>query len=263
MAQSGALYHRIAADLREKIQSGQLPPGARLPTEQEIGTTYGVSRNTVRLALAALANEGSIASIPGRGTFVRERILTTYHASWAESRERMASDQGDAYRNELQAQSRHPTYRDFAMRIVPATAEHATRLGVEESAALVLRSIARHVDGQPSSLQDSYYPMDLAQECGLLTPHDIPGGTIRAMADHGHVEIGYIDEITTRMPTPDEANTLRLGSGVPVLVYARTSYTKTRPARLTLTVFAGDQNRIVYELGDLTAYTTGNNDQQQ
>jgi len=262
MAQSGALYHRIAADLREEIHSGQLPPGARLPTEQEISTSYGVSRNTVRLALAALANEGSITSIPGRGTFVRERILTTYHASWAESRDRMASDQGDAYRNELHAQGRNPTYRDFQMRIIAATAEHAARLGVEEGTALVLRSLARHVDGQPSSLQDSYYPMDLAQECGLLTPHDIPGGTIRAMAEAGHAEIGYRDEITTRMPTPDEANTLRLGSGVPVLVYARTTYTKTRPARLTLTVFAGDQNRIVYELGDLAAYTAIGDDHQ-
>jgi GntR family transcriptional regulator len=72
-------------------------------------------------------------------------------------------------------------------------------------------------------------------------------------AEHGHVEIGYRDEITTRMPTPDEAQTLDLAAGVPVLAYVRTCYTKERPVRLTETIFAGDRNRLVYELGDLEA----------
>jgi len=71
--------------------------------------------------------------------------------------------------------------------------------------------------------------------------------------DHDHVEVGHVDEITTRMPTPGEASTLELGSGVPVLEYVRTAYTKERPVRLTKTVFAGDRNRLVYELGQLEA----------
>ena len=113
------------------------------------------------------------------------------------------------------------------------------------------RSIERHVDGEASSLQDSYYPMDIAQECESLTPRDIPKGTIRAMADHGYVEVGYVDEVTTRMPTPDAARKLGLGTGTPALVYVRTTHTTERPLRLTVTIFAGDRNRIVYELGDL------------
>jgi len=102
-------------------------------------------------------------------------------------------------------------------------------------------------------IQDSSYPMDIAQQAGLLVPHDLPRGTVRAMAEHGHVEVGYRDEITTRMPTPDEAQTLDLAVGVPVLAYVRTCYTKERPVRLTETIFAGDRNRLVYELGDLDA----------
>lgn len=254
MAQSGPLYQRIAADLRAEIDGGELTPGSRLPTEQDLAARYDVSRNTVRLAMGILANEGVITSTPGRGTFVRERIVTTYHASWAETADRASSDRADAYRQEIEGQGREPSYRDFEMRIVAATADIAERLQVEPDDALVLRGFARHVDGQPSSLQDSYYPMDLAQECGLLTPHDIPQGTIRAMAEHGYIEVGYVDELTTRMPTPTESRRLQLGSGVPVLVYLRTTYTKDRPARLTATIFAGDRNRITYELGDVTAY---------
>lgn len=254
MAQSNALYRRIAADLRDAIRTGELQPGARLPTEQELGDRYEVSRNTVRLALGMLTNEGVITSTPGRGTFVRERAVTTYHASWAEQRNRVSSDRADAYSAEVASQGRKPTYRDFEMRIVPATVDFAGRLRIDEGDSLVSRSFLRLVDGEPSSIQDSYYPMDIAQECGLITPHDIPQGTIRAMADRGHIEVGYVDEVATRMPSPDEARKLALGAGAPVMVYIRTTYTRQRPVRLTLTIFAGDRNRLMYELGDLGAY---------
>ena len=73
------------------------------------------------------------------------------------------------------------------------------------------------------------------------------------MAEHGHIEIGHRDELTTRMPSPEEARTLDLPAGVPVLVYTRTAYTKDRPVRLTETIFSGDRNRLVYELGQLDA----------
>lgn len=248
------LYRRIAEDLRTQISTGALAPGSQLPTEQELGEQYSVSRNTVRLAIGMLANEGTIASTPGRGTFVRDNTVISYHASWAESQDRHGSDRADAYHAEVELQGHSSEYREFSMRVVPADADLATRLDVDADSALVSRSFVRVVDGEPSSLQDSYYAMDVAQECGLLTPRDIPGGTIRAMADHGYGEVGYVDELTARMPTPDEARRLRLGTGSPVLVYVRTTYTKERPLRTTLTIFAADRNRVVYELGDLTAF---------
>lgn len=194
MAQSDPLYRQIAADLRERIRAGQLKAGERLPTEVELREKYGVSRNTVRLAFAMLQNEGMITSVQGRGTIVRDQVMATYHASWAESRDRMSSDQVDAFHAEIAAQGRRSQYRDFEMRIVPASPDLAERLAVEEGDSLVSRSFTRHVDDGPSSLQDSYYPMDIAQQCGLLTPHDVPEGAIRAVAAQGHVEIGYVDE---------------------------------------------------------------------
>jgi GntR family transcriptional regulator len=165
----------------------------------------------------------------------------------------------DAFYAEMKAQGRTGEYRDFEMRIKSASPHLAARLGVEEGDSLVSRAISRYADGEPFSLQDSYYPMDIAQECGLLTPHDVPGGVIRAMAAKGHKEIGYVDELTTRMPNPEEARKLGLGSGTPVLVYVRTTYSDTRPLRLTLTIFAGDRNRVVYEIGDLQAYVPDEN----
>lgn len=258
MAQSDPLYQRIASDLRDQIRTGTLKAGDRLPTEVELREQYDVSRNTVRLALGVLQNEGMISSVQGKGTVVREQMMLTYHAAWSESRDRMASDQTDAFYAEMRDQGRKGEYRDFEMRITSATPDLAARLQVDEGDSLVSRAISRYVDGQPFSLQDSFYPMDISQECGLLTPHDVPGGVIRAMAAKGHKEIGYVDELTTRMPRPDEARKLGLNTGTPVLVYVRTTYSDKRPLRLTVTIFAGDRNRVVYEIGELTAYTGEN-----
>jgi len=249
---STPLYRRIAAELRDAIGRGELPPGSQLPTEQELGERYKVSRNTVRLALGLLANEGIISSTPGRGTFVRERAMLTYYASRAEAADRPDDWHTDAYFTEARQQGRQPS-QTFDIRIDPASLTVAQRLRVDEGQAVVVRRMIRYVDGEPWSIQDSSYPMDIAQQCGLLVAHDLPRGTVRAMADHGHVEVGYVDEITTRMPSPDEARMLDLGTGVPVLAYVRTCYTKERPVRLTETVFAGDRNRLVYELGQLDA----------
>jgi GntR family transcriptional regulator len=67
-----ALYQKITKDLRARILDSEFGPGAKLPTEQQLMQQYGVSRNTVRMPIAALANQGLIATQPGRagGGFV-------------------------------------------------------------------------------------------------------------------------------------------------------------------------------------------------
>jgi len=66
-------YEQIETELSEQIQRGQLPPGSKLPTEQEIAATYDVSRLTVRQAIAGLIHSGMAYSVQGKGTFVVEK----------------------------------------------------------------------------------------------------------------------------------------------------------------------------------------------
>ena len=54
---STPLYHQLYLILRDKIASGEYAPGTRIPTENELIKTYGVSRITVRNAINQLANE--------------------------------------------------------------------------------------------------------------------------------------------------------------------------------------------------------------
>lgn len=62
----------LAEDLSEKIRSGRLAPGTRLPTEAELCAEHGVSRTVVREAVARLRSEGLVIPEQGRGMFVSE-----------------------------------------------------------------------------------------------------------------------------------------------------------------------------------------------
>jgi hypothetical protein len=115
--------------------------------------------------------------------------------------------------------------------------------------ALSQSATGAHVDHGPEALDHGVTYGENAVRLALR-PHD-PGhveeGTTRYLAASGIEQIGYFDEIATRMPTPEEARLLEVGAGVPVLLWTRTGYSADRPIRCTITTFRGDLN---YELRD-------------
>jgi DNA-binding GntR family transcriptional regulator len=72
---ASSLRHRIADDLRERLESGEFLAGARLPSEPELARMLGVSRSSLRSAIALLEADGLLRRMHGSGTFVTERPL--------------------------------------------------------------------------------------------------------------------------------------------------------------------------------------------
>lgn len=70
---STPLYQQVAADIRRKILSGEMPVGTQLQPHREMAATYGVSIITINKALSGLVSEGVLHSRVGRGTFVAVR----------------------------------------------------------------------------------------------------------------------------------------------------------------------------------------------
>ena len=64
------LSDRLALRLAALIESGKLAPGDRLPTEQQLASTHGVSRTVVREAVHQLKSRALVASRQGSGVFV-------------------------------------------------------------------------------------------------------------------------------------------------------------------------------------------------
>ena len=64
------LWQQVYDDLMSEIRSGALAVDDRLPSEFELAEQYGVSRDVIRRAKEALAGEGWLIVLQGRGTFV-------------------------------------------------------------------------------------------------------------------------------------------------------------------------------------------------
>lgn len=69
------LYRQLANTLLRMIDAGELAAGQRLPSEPGLMAKYGVSRITVRQAIALLVRHGKVSAHRGKGTFVSGRVV--------------------------------------------------------------------------------------------------------------------------------------------------------------------------------------------
>lgn len=69
----GEKTERVERSIRELIDTGELGPGRRLPSERTLAHELAAGRTTIRLVLTKLAAEGIIRSEHGRGYFVNSR----------------------------------------------------------------------------------------------------------------------------------------------------------------------------------------------
>ncbi|WP_200825561.1 GntR family transcriptional regulator [Kibdelosporangium aridum] len=246
MASARAMYHQLADTYRAKIVTEELKPGDRLPTEQELGEEFNITRGTVRDGLKVLVNEGLIVPARPRGYFVRPHELS-YVRPQAEWRKQPASPEMDRWMEDQTVLGRTPS-QHISVEIIPPPAKVAERLGLNEGDLVVARRRIRYIDDEPFNLNDSFYSYDLIKGSEILNPTDIPRGTNQALADLGYEQVRAIDEVEARMPLPDEVNRLQLGPGNPVLVHRVTGFTiDDKPVRCTVNVLIGSKHVMLFE----------------
>ncbi|WP_026122700.1 GntR family transcriptional regulator [Nocardiopsis halotolerans] len=232
-------YRQIARILRREIQEGTLPRGGQLPSEKQLEERFDASRNTIRLALGMLRNQGLVVSRPGRGHYVQDVVPETFHANREGPRGLNESGMTGQMLEELQ--------------LLSATPDIASRLRVPEGDMTVVRRMYRFSGEISASISSAYYPMDLVEGTPLMLPEDVESA-LAVLAEYGQRQTGFVDELESRMPSPQETNQLELPPGVPVLAVHRTDLSEERPIRLVHTVYAGHSIRYQYEHGNMNAY---------
>ena len=255
------LYRMIAEDLRQKIESGELPkePGGPLPTEAELQKDFGASRNTIRDAIKWLVTLGLVETRPGQGTFVVEKINPFVTTLTGDPETGLGGGEGGPYKAEVAASHRNPASSEPRVEIQKADRTVARNLRIEEGASVVSRHQQRFIDGTPWSLQTSFYPMTLVQRGAieLLQATDIEGGTVAYLAEECRIEqAGYRDTIAVRPPDETEVRFFKLPADgrVPVFEIYRVGFDKEHNRfRLTITVYPTDRNRLRVDVGDVPA----------
>ena len=71
------LYEQIYKNILTNIETGQLKPGDRVPSEKELSTQYNVSRITSKRALQILDQQGLIDRARGKGSFVSQNVAVS------------------------------------------------------------------------------------------------------------------------------------------------------------------------------------------
>jgi GntR family transcriptional regulator len=245
-------YQQIADRLRAQIGSGALEPGQRLPSEPDLAAEYDASRNTVRLAIAVLINQGLVVSRQGLGTFVLEptkpftALLSRIHAPPSEQHTSLAlpvvspaADDSDMVRLIVETGSASPSV--------------AEKLDLAAGDPVVIRRSQYFIGEVPWQLINSYYPNDLAKGTALEQASEIESGSIGLLSDLGYPQQGFVDEIGARMPNAREFDFFKLASGTPVIVVTRTSYSTARPIRLTRYIYRADRVRLLHVEGSIPA----------
>ncbi|MEU6091236.1 GntR family transcriptional regulator [Streptomyces sp. NPDC047085] len=169
-----ARHEEIADELRRAIDREEYTVGSRLPSESELATHYGVSRGTVRQAVAALTAEGLIGSRQG----ARRVVLASRRSqSFAELR---------SFAQWARAMGREATGHVVAQEYRPATQEDAVRLQLAAGTRVLHVLRVRGLDGEPVLLERTVYADWISPAVAAIEP-DCPSVTQRLYDDTGLV----------------------------------------------------------------------------
>jgi GntR family transcriptional regulator len=225
------LHRRVHDELAARLADGRLPRGAQLPTERELGQELGVSRVTVRKALAALRAAGVVESFQGRGTFVAAPRL-------GEPPNALISFSQLAASGGLAA-----TATVLAQEVRPATIEEGERFRIAPGSPLFDLERRRLLDGLPVAITRSVVPV--AQAPHLPELDWSRASLYRELAAAGCPPVRSDCALEAQAADPRVAAELELPLAAPVLVAESSSYTlDDRLIELSRLVYRGDRYRF-------------------
>ena len=140
-----ALHRQIRNILSANIRSGLLKPGD-VTSEQELASEFGVSRITIRAALARLAREGLVVRVPGRGTFI------------AEPQKLQPQSALTSFSENMMALGKRPGHRTLLVGEVLATPKLAEALQLDSGDALLCIERLLLADDVPMALMTAHLP---------------------------------------------------------------------------------------------------------
>lgn len=247
-----AKYQQIADRLRDQIDSGALQPGERLPSEPDLVRQFDASRNTVRLAIALLTNQGLVVTRQGLGTFVTEPARP-FTALLSRIESQPAGQSVSTLLPEVSNAAQEPETTRQIVERSPASPSVAEKLEIAPGDPVVVRRRSGTIGDVPWMIMASYFPLDIASGTPLEQAGDIAIGSIKLLADLGYPQVGFIDEIGARMPNAREFAFFGLSTGTPVVVVNRTAYSQDRPVRMTRYIYRADRVRLTHEVGTIPA----------
>lgn len=246
-ANASPRYPQIAADIRRRIERGELGPGAKLPSERQLAEDHGVARGTIREVIKVLRAEGLVIPVHGSGVFVRDlpRVVSL-------TRNRLSRDErartGGTFSSDMAALGLEPRV-EVEIALDEADATLALDLDIDEGAQVLARRRRMYGGDTPMRLATSYFPADLVRGTAIERRDTGHGGVYARLEEMGHrLESPFVERVGARAPSRDERDWFGLADGVPLLVVTRIARTAERPVEANRMLLRADRYELVYEI---------------
>jgi GntR family transcriptional regulator len=201
------LYYQLMQGLRARIERGEWRPGDLIPSERELCETYGISRMTVRQALAELVNDGLLRREQGRGTFV------------ARPKIRKQLSQLTSFTMDMRTRGKEASAQALRMEIVPARPRVADVLRIDGGQPVVLIERLRLADGEPMGIERCHLFFD---GCEAILGEDVSHSLYKLLIERfGLVPTRAQEELEAGLCRSREAEILGIRCGDPVLLIRR------------------------------------------
>lgn len=231
------IWKSIAATLSAEIGKGLYRPGDKLPTEAQLSARFGVNRHTVRHALSALVEAGTVHTRRGAGAFVAQAPTDYPIGKRVRFHQNVAAAGRSPAKTVLSVETRLPS---------PAEQE---ALGVQPDALVHSYDGLSLADDQPIALFRSVFPAarfpDLPQALAQS------GSVTAALAAAGVADYTrFSTRLTAKAATATQALHLRIAEGAPILRSVGVNVdTDGLPVEYGRTWFAGDRVTLTLDAG--------------
>jgi GntR family phosphonate transport system transcriptional regulator len=231
-----ALWRQIADRIREAIGNGVYDETGMVPPETVLALQFEVNRHTVRSALAALAQEGIVRAVQGRGTLIERKDRLNFPIT---KRTRFTAGIGDQAREMRGLLLAHAEEK--------ASPEIARWLRLKQGDAVIRLETVRKADRRPVSCATTWFPAE--RFAGIGEAYRKTESITKAFAELGLSDyVRATTEITAAHADASDIASLELTPGAIVLITkALNTDLDGLPVQYSITRFAADRVQFTIE----------------
>jgi GntR family histidine utilization transcriptional repressor len=210
-------YQQLKEQIIAEISCGRLRPRDRVPSENELVGSAGVSRMTANRALRELTSEGYVERIAGRGTFVAEQRAASHVLEVRNIADEIAH-RGHRHSAVVLAKRAERAVADIAEALQAKEGEHIWHL-----------TVVHRENGTPIQQEDRYVVRSFAPDCLEQDFTRVtPSAYLSAISPLQEAE----QVVQAVMPKPDVRKNLQMKAGEPCLLVQRLTWADGRPVSL-------------------------------
>ena len=150
------IYLQLREIIRSKIDEGEYMPGTAIPSENKLAETFGINRLTVRNGIEALAKEGILQRVQGKGVFV---VGNKYEE---------ALEEHGGFVSSMSDGRRRVSVKEVTKALRPAGNKFAGYFEIEPDDLIFYLKHFTSIDDDPISMEEIYVPKEILPELEVV-----------------------------------------------------------------------------------------------